>query len=337
MIRHQYILKYFDHTPWAILPEKLAVITDLARRHVAGETISAEERAAIRAAAARPEPRPAPGAVAVIPVVGTIIHRGDSFAESSGAMSVQRITQRLRAALADATVGAIVLDVDSPGGGVPGVEELAAEIFAARGSKPIIAQANTLAASAAYWIASAADELVVSPSGLVGSIGVYAAHVDWSQALEQEGLKVSLISAGKYKVEGNPYEPLGDEARASWQTRVDETYDAFTKAVARHRGVKQSAVQAGFGEGRVVGAREALRLGMADRVATLDETISRLVRGQRRPVNQAAAVLEPGDNVQAFEAKYDMSADILAAEAAAPASDHGRDLRRRRNRLESNS
>jgi ClpP class serine protease len=112
----------------------------------------------------------------------------------------------------------------------------------------------------------------------VGAIGVFAVHEDLSESLAKEGVKVSLISEGKYKTEGNPYEPLSEEARAAIQGRVAEAYDMFVKAVARNRGVKPADVRNGFGEGRVVGAKQALALRMADRVATLDETVERLQR-----------------------------------------------------------
>lgn len=151
-----------------------------------------------------------------------------------------------------------------------------------------MAIANHLAASAAYWIGSAADELVVTPSGEVGAIGVFAAHEDISKSLEMEGIAISLISAGKYKTEGNPYEPLSDEARAAIQAEVDGYYDMFVKAVARNRGVKPADVRGGFGEGRVVRAQQAVSLGMADRIATLDETIERLQRGSARKPGASA-------------------------------------------------
>ncbi|MCC7371633.1 MAG: S49 family peptidase, partial [Chloroflexi bacterium] len=131
-------------------------------------------------------------------------------------------------------------------------------------------------ASAAYWIASSADEIVVTPSGEVGSIGVFTAHEDISAALEAEGVTVTLISAGKYKTEGNPFEPLSEEARGAIQARVDDYYSMFVRAVARGRGVKPADVRGGFGQGRVVGADEAVRLGMADRVGTMAQTVERL-------------------------------------------------------------
>jgi ClpP class serine protease len=135
--------------------------------------------------------------------------------------------------------------------------------------------------AAAYWIASAADELVVTPSGQVGSIGVFAAHEDISKAAEMQGVKVTLISAGQYKTEGNPFEPLSAEARAAMQKDVNTFGDMFVNAVARNRGVGAYSVKAGFGQGRMVMAQDAVKASMADRVATLDETLARLLNVRR--------------------------------------------------------
>lgn len=283
------ILQAVFETPWAILPQKLASIVELVQFHAAGVRLSAEEIQA--ATAARPGERMS-GAIAVLPIFGTITPRANMMSSMSGGTSAEALASRFRALVADSSVGSIILDVDSPGGAVSGIDELATEIYKARGQKPVVAVANHLAASAAYWIATAADELVVSPSGEVGSIGVFAAHEDMSAYLEREGVRVNLISAGRFKVEGNPYEPLSDEARAAIQARVDDYYNMFTSAVARNRGVKASDVRGGFGEGRVVGAREAVSLGMADRVGTLEETIDRLARRRGTGGRSAAADLD---------------------------------------------
>lgn len=297
-LKYPHILQAVMSAPWAILPMKLAIIRDLLAFRATGGKLSAEEIAGRMAANQRgleaakdSTATRAGGAVAVLPLIGTIIPRADIFTEMSGGVSVQRFTANFRQALNNPDVASIVIDVDSPGGQVSGVDELASEIFNARGQKQITAVANTLAASAAYWIATAADELVVSPSGEVGSIGVFAMHEDISKMLEMEGVAVNLISAGKYKVEGNPFEPLTEEARTSVQSRVDEYYEMFVSAVARNRGVKRTDVRNGFGEGRTVGAKQAVALGMADRVATLDETITRLQRGGK-PRRAAAADLD---------------------------------------------
>lgn len=276
--KYQHILAAVTELPWAILPVKLAVIRDLLAFRMMGGKLEPEEIAArlgtdIEAANGRAV---SGGSVAVLPLIGTIIPRAGLLTESSGAVSVQGFTAKFRAALRDPDIASILIDVDSPGGQVGGVEELSAEIFNARGQKPITAVVNTLAASAAYWIATAADEMVITPSGMAGSIGVFMMHQDVSAALEAEGVKVNLISAGKFKTEGNPFEPLGEEARAAMQEMIDGYYDLFVKAVARNRGVKVSDVRDGFGEGRVVGAKQAVALGMVDRVGTFSETAARL-------------------------------------------------------------
>ena len=138
-----------------------------------------------------------------------------------------------------------------------------------------------MAASAAYWIASAASELVVIPSGQVGSVGVYALHLDRSALNEKMGVLPTYISAGKFKVEGNPDEPLSDDARAAFQQTVDEFYGMFVSRVAKSRGVKKSQVVNGFGEGRVVTASRALEEGMVDRIDTLDQVLDKLQKPAR--------------------------------------------------------
>lgn len=280
--KYTHILRAVMETPWAILPQKLAVIRDLLAFRAAGGKLSAEEvRERLEIEAASSGRVVGGGGVAVLPLVGTIIPRGGMFTEASGAVSVQSFAAKFREALRDPDISSIVIDVDSPGGQVGGVEELSREIFEARGQKPITAVVNNLAASAAYWIATAADELVITPSGQTGSIGVFLIHEDISAALEAAGEKISLISAGKYKVEGNPFEPLTEEARTAMQGMVDEYYDLFTEAVARNRGVKVSDVRNGFGEGRVVGAKQAVSLGMADRTGTFNDVMGK-ARGGRR-------------------------------------------------------
>lgn len=252
-------------------------------------------------------------AVAVIPVAGVITKRVSLLALlfGGGGSTLSRIQKSLRAAVNDDQVGAIVLEVDSPGGVVDGVPELAAEIRAARARKPIVAVANAQAGSAAYWLASQASELFVTPSGEVGSIGVFVRHEDWSAFDEQLGVKTTLIHAGRFKVEGNPYEPLSDEARAAIQADVDAYYDMFVADVAKGRGVKASAVRSGFGEGRMVLAADAVAAGMADAVGTVDDAVTRAARlaagaGSPRRADADLPAPEAGD------------VDTPAPEAAAP-------------------
>jgi signal peptide peptidase SppA len=224
--------------------------------------------------------------IAVLPLYGVVTQRGNMVDDISGpgSTSTQQFTSVLRQMLADETVGQILIDIDSPGGSVYGVSELASEIVKARAQKPVIAVANSLAASAAYWIGCSASEFYVTPGGEVGSIGVWQAHFDYSKALEEEGVKPTLISAGKFKVEGNPYAPLDEQAQAFMQSRVDDYYNAFIDAVAQGRGVSTNDVRSGMGEGRVLGADAALAGGMVDGIATFDDVLSRMqasVRGKQ--------------------------------------------------------
>lgn len=285
------ILAAVNAAPWAIMPEKLAIIRHLLALRANGQKLTDEEIAAAMdvdvaaaAAAADGRQRFGPGGannVAILPLVGTIIPRLNLLRESSGAVSTQRFAAMFRAAMADPDIDSIIIDVDSPGGQVGGVDELAAEIYSGRGTKPITAVVNTLAASAAYWIATAADEVVITPSGQAGGIGVFAIHEDLSQHLENEGVKITMVAAGRYKTEGNPFEPLTDEARVAMQGTIDAYYEMFIGAVARNRNVSVETVRSGFGEGRVITSGKAVALGMADRVDTLPEVIRQNTMNQR--------------------------------------------------------
>jgi HK97 family phage major capsid protein len=280
-------------SPWAILPTQLLAITEIVEARAAGVELTVEEvRVRLEAAqktrgernggfgAARDQE---PGFVAVIPVYGTIMPRATLFSEFSGGTSIDGLRNTFQAAMADDQVKAVIFDIDSPGGAVSGVPELAAEIRAARGGKPIVAVANYLAASAAYWLGVQADEFVVSDSAIVGSIGVYTVHQDQSALEEKIGIKTTLIAAGPHKVEGNPHEPLSDEAAAAQQAMVDNAYGWFVDAVAAGRGVSAATVLADFGGGRVFQAADAVAAGMADRVATLNDTIAQVIDDVSRP------------------------------------------------------
>ena len=221
--------------------------------------------------------------IAVIPVHGMINHRFDF---GSWMRSTIAIRAEVDDALNDPNVAAIILDVDSPGGIVDGTPELFDYLMGVRGTKPIIAVANTLMASGAYYIAAAADEIVVTPSGEVGSIGVFLLHVDFSRMLDAEGITPTFIRQPPAKAEGNPWEPLSEDALEHFQGQVDTLYGEFVKAVAKGRGVKVSDVRSGFGEGRTVLAQEAKEVGLVDRVATFEQVVaglSRQVKSGRRP------------------------------------------------------
>lgn len=296
---------FFD-TPLAMLPAKIEEITTFWQAKLAGATLDfedlrepfearlipieaglADEEAATSAFSAQ-----GGGMIAVLPLYGIMAQRMNMMTAMSGGTSTQMFASALRDLVDNPQVKAIIIDTDSPGGSVHGTAELANAIYSMRGTKPIIAQVNSLASSAAYWAISQADEIVATVGADLGHIGVAALLVDRSGEAEQAGIKVMQVTAGKYKHEqaiGADLRPWTDEQVQHAQQRVDEAYAMFTAAVARGRGVKASDVRDGFAQGRVVGAQEAVRLGMADRIATLDETIQRFANGGRVSRRGAAA------------------------------------------------
>jgi signal peptide peptidase SppA len=249
------------------------------------------------------------GATAILPLKGVLRPQPSLFEMLFGMSSgggLLGFRSSLATVMADPEVSSIVLDIDSPGGLVDLIPETAAMVREARKTKNVVAVANTLAASAAYWIASQANEVVVTPSGEVGSIGVFVEHTDISKGLEQQGVKPTLVSAGKYKVEGNPYEPLDEEARAALQQDVNDYYNLFTKDVAKGRGVNVSDVKSGFGEGRSLPALRAEKEGLVDRVDTLEATVARVTRGSgasRQPAEQQQGALGVEDDVLELSAE----------------------------------
>lgn len=229
-----------------------------------------------RQAVAGTEP-PARG-VALVPVAGLLVNR--SVSTWFGTIPGQDLLRaRIAAAADDTNAAAIVLHVDSPGGTVAGTAETAAAVRAAAAVKPVVAVVDALAASAAYWIASQATEIVVVPNGEVGSIGVMAMHQDVSRLMDRIGVTPTVITSARFKAERSPFAPLTDEARANLQASVNEAAEAFMADVAAGRRVTPDTVKSSFGEGRVVTAPQAIKAGMADRIGTLPETLARLAGG----------------------------------------------------------
>lgn len=291
-MRYETVIAAFHATPWAILPEKLDAIRLFLARKAAGEEIPPEEIAEVLAAR-RDGAQAKHGSVAVVPIYGVLAQRVGLMGQSSGGVSTEQIGAQIDQLAADPAVRTILLSIDSPGGSVYGVEELAAKIRALRDTKRIVAVANSVAASAAYWIAAQANEVVVTPGGQVGSIGVLAVHQDTTRAERKVGIKTTVVSAGKYKAELDPSLPLTEEGRAELQSKVDHYYRLFVAAVSKGRNVTEHRVEKDFGEGRMVTAKDAVSRGMADRVGTLEQTIDRyggLAKDARLAAIRARAV-----------------------------------------------
>jgi signal peptide peptidase SppA len=291
MKNYRNVANHVFNQPWMITPEMMGMIVQVLQYRMAGGQYTQEE---INARTGDNDPHPEPymvqgpelaGAggeaaqamVAVLPLYGVIAQRMNMIMEMSGGTSTERFSRAFQQMADDSQISAIVLDVDSPGGSVFGVDELSAQIFKARAKKPIVAVANSSMHSAAYYIGSAASEVWITPGGMLGSIGAIAVHWDESKAIEMEGLKPTIITYGKHKAEGNSLEPIDDEALAEAQKMVDDYGMMFDKAVARNRGVTAATVRRDFGQGRIFRAQDAVSLGMADRAGTLQEAIASLL------------------------------------------------------------
>lgn len=269
--------------PWAVTPDMYREVQEIYGRHCRGEKIDIK---GLEARIGQPLRGPSSGyemvgTVAVVPVDGVLAKRMNLMMQISGGTSMQLLGQDIQEALDDPAVSAIVLCIDSPGGTVDGTQELANLIYNARGTKPILALADGVMASAAYWIGSAADKVFASSdTTALGSIGVVTAHVDVSGAESQRGVKTTEIAAGKYKRIASQYAPLTPEGRQSIQDQVDYTYSIFVNDVARNRGTTADVVVENMADGRIFIGQQAVSAGLADGVATLAELIGRIEAGE---------------------------------------------------------
>ena len=308
-----YFLAYCLRTPWAMDPAAMVTYAAILARAYATKAVGAmagDHRDDTQYdAAGQPLPKAARGGqpraggdstIALINVHGPIVQRASQLGMCEAGTGAQEIGSALDAALADQSVGQILMSFDSPGGSVFGIQELGDKIRSARAQKPVIGISDSMAASAGYWLLSQCGEAYITPGGMVGSIGVYTAHQSISEALKNEGIAITLISAGKYKVEGNPFEPLGDEARAETQAQIDTYYSMFTKAVAKGRGVPVERVRSDMGEGRILLAEAALKAGMVDGVMTFAEVVAGMRKKGRANSARASAFAQAQADIAAL-------------------------------------
>jgi signal peptide peptidase SppA len=243
----------------------------------------------LRSPATRSPPAPDAG-IAVLPIYGTLVRRTVGLDAASGLTSYQDIARQLDSAIADPSVAAIVLDIDSPGGESGGVFDLADRVRAAAQIKPVWALANDMAYSAAYAIGSAASRFFVTRTGGVGSIGVIAMHADQSVKDAKDGVRYTTVFAGARKNDLNPHEPISDEAHAFLKREVDRIYGLFVDTVANHRGLTSDAVRAT--EAGVFFGQDAVAAGLADAVGTFDDLLAELTAALSPP--PALATAAPG-------------------------------------------
>lgn len=206
------------------------------------------------------------GNVAIIPVEGSLVHKGKFLGAFSGSTSYEGVQTRIRQAMSDDAVKGVVFEIDSNGGEVAGAFDTAAMIRKLSAKKPTIAILADHALSAGYLLASGARQIVVPSSGYAGSIGIVTLHVDRSKMMERSGVKVTILAAGRYKGEGNPYEPLAPETAERIRAGIERTRNQFAEAVALGRGKRLTAEAALATEADDYQGEEAVEAGLADAV-----------------------------------------------------------------------
>lgn len=274
---------------WAMEETALSGLLNVAARE---HSATPEALAAYRAEALKKADRATMrDGVAILSVEGPLFKKANLMTELCGATSYATLMRDLQAAVDDVDVRAILLNVDSPGGEASGVNEFADAVRAVRGKKPIVAYAGDLAASAAYWIASAADRLVIGKGAALGSIGVRMTMSDTGERDARSGVRRFdfVSSQSPFKVS----DPSKKDGAARIRARIDALAGVFVAAVAENRGVTVAHVLDAFGKGDVLIGEAALAVGMADSFGTFESTLAALARGEQPPKRPAAVNASP--------------------------------------------
>lgn len=213
--------------------------------------------------------------VARVPIHGLMTKR--TFWWSSR-LTTDRLTEIIRTLADRPDIEHIVLDIDSGGGQVSGTEQLAETIFAARETTNVIAVVNEFAASAALWVAAAADHIVIPPSAEIGSLGVYTLHFNDDDFLKEFGFEKTVIFAGKYKAIHE--RKLTKDLKQHEQTIIDGLYSQFVDSVAKYRGVSSQHVLDTWADARCFLGTEAVSNGLADELGTLSDVLESVQAGR---------------------------------------------------------
>ncbi|WKL15670.1 S49 family peptidase [Comamonas testosteroni] len=281
---------------WALEPAMLNEIQAIYDTHLRGDKIDV---AAVEARLGRPlaneqqEYEVNPDGVAVLQLSGVMAPKANLFARVSGGISTQVAARQVESAMVDQRVKGMVVVLNSPGGNVLGVPELAQTIFEAAASKPLVVFSDEQILSAGYWAASAANGIYISSNVVsIGSIGVVMDRSYEPGASKRQ----ESVAAGKYKRMVNASEPLSQEARAEVQADVDYVYTLFVDDVARFRGASSEQVLQYMADGRVFRGQNAINAGLVDGVSTLDDLVARMAADPSQFAKRRKAVFALGNS-----------------------------------------
>lgn len=252
---------------------------------------------------------------AILRLEGPMFNKANLFVEISGATSYDIVRRDLQMALDKPEIRSIVLVMDTPGGMVAGCAELANAIYEARAKKPIVAYVGSMALSAGYWLASAASEIVLADSAEVGSIGAVVTITDTSQRDEKSGVRrIEFVSSAS--PDKRP-DIKTDGGRAAVQRMVDEHGRIFIEAVARNRGVKAETVIEKFGRGGVEIGRNAVALGMAERLGSFEGLLSGLASSGRSYLTSKQRTIAMANENTGTVTQADMDRAVAEARSTA--------------------
>jgi capsid assembly protease len=304
-------LAYVKSQPWLILPEYLELIVEIASRErsledvakgiaEAGEKRGERENSPTALAIKQGEPlgnnqrvRVRDG-VAILEVIGPIVRHAGFFSDISGATSTERLAKDFNQALSAPGVSSILMFIDSPGGEAFGIGELSQMIAERQIDKPVTAYIGGYGASAAYYIASAADEIVIDSSAMIGSIGTVMEATDYSKAYEQRGIKKhQYVSAQSPKKRPKMGTETGD---SQMQRLVDDMAQVFVEDVARNRGVSVEKVLADFGQGGLMVGKAAVTAGLVDRIGSFESVLNEMAAGKAKRKKKAMYATAESDN-----------------------------------------
>jgi protease-4 len=214
-------------------------------------------------------------------------------------MSSETVVDEVNDYAEDGSIKAIVLRIDSPGGGVVPSQEIYGAIRnAKREGKKVVASMGSVAASGGYYIAAAADKIVANPGTLTGSIGVKMEFANVEKLLEKIGVKGMVVKAGQFKDIGSPYREMTDDERKLLQDVIDDVHSQFIDAVAEGRGLPKSEI-ASIADGRIFTGRQALALKLVDRLGDLDDSVQ--LAGELAGIKGRPNVVERRKKVPFFE------------------------------------